>query len=295
MTRHWSGKHRKTVRGINLITLLWTDGGRKIPCDYRLYSKTDGKTKNDHFWEMMLMARGRGFSPKYVLFDCWYASLENLKQIRDNGWLWLTRLKGNRKVTPADGRARTLDEVTIGATGTVLHLTGYGSIRIFRFDVPDGDTEWWATNDLGMDELTQRQYAEQSFAIENYHRDLKQDCGVEKCQIRSERAQRNHIGLAIRAFLRLEDSVARIPGYRITPPSPCARSWSSGPGLGRAAPAAGLPIPRPARAEQGGPLGRGPGTQASGGRHPQIAAGPSQLEGGQACRSAEEADRAEGG
>ena len=50
VTRHWPGKHRKTVRGINLITLLWTDGDRKIPCDYRLYSKTDGKTKNDHFW-----------------------------------------------------------------------------------------------------------------------------------------------------------------------------------------------------------------------------------------------------
>ena len=59
-----------------------------------------------------------------MMTNCWYASLENLKQIRDNGWLWLTRLKGNRKVTPADGRARTLDEVTIGATGTVLHLTG---------------------------------------------------------------------------------------------------------------------------------------------------------------------------
>jgi hypothetical protein len=32
-------KRRKVVRGINLITLLWTDGDRKIPCDYRLYSK----------------------------------------------------------------------------------------------------------------------------------------------------------------------------------------------------------------------------------------------------------------
>jgi hypothetical protein len=33
---------------------------------------------------------------------------------------------------------------------------------------------------------------------------LKQCCGVEKAQVRSSRAQRNHIGLAIRAFLRLE-------------------------------------------------------------------------------------------
>jgi putative transposase len=35
--------------GINLITLLWTDGDRKIPRDYRFYDKADGRTKNDHF------------------------------------------------------------------------------------------------------------------------------------------------------------------------------------------------------------------------------------------------------
>jgi DDE superfamily endonuclease len=204
VTHHWSGKHRKTVPGINLITLLWTDGDRKVPVDFRLYSKADGKTKNDHFWEMLLMARGRGFAPRYVLFDSWYASLENLKQVRDHGWFWLTRLKGNRKVTPADGRTRTLDEVAIRAAGTVVHLSGYGPIRVFRIDARDGDTEYWATNDPGMDEMVRRQHAELGFAIENYHRDLKQECGAEGCQARSERAQRNHIGLAVRAFLRLE-------------------------------------------------------------------------------------------
>jgi len=204
VTHHWSGKHRTTVRGINLITLLWSDGDRKVPVDYRLYSKADGKTKNDHFWEMLLMARGRGSSPRYVLFDSWYASLENLKQIRGYGWLWLTRLKGNRKVTPADGRPRVLDEVALSPAGTVVHLSGYGPIRVFRIDAPDGDTEYWATNDPGMDEMGRRQYAEVGFAIENYHRDLKQECGAEGCQARSERAQRNHIGLAVRAFLRLE-------------------------------------------------------------------------------------------
>ena len=192
VTRHWSGKHHQVVRGINLITLLWTDGDRKIPCDYRIYSKADGKTKHDHFWEMMLMAKARGFSPKYVLFDSWYASLENLKQVRDFGWLWLTRLKGNRMVTPADRVPRSLDEVAVSATGTVLHLRGYGLVKVFRIDAPDGDTEYWATNDLGMEETMRRHYAEVSFAIENYHRELKQYCGVERCQARSERAAQPH-------------------------------------------------------------------------------------------------------
>jgi putative transposase len=203
VTHHWSGKHRKAVRGINLISLVWTDGDRKIPVDYRLYSKLDGLTKNDHFWEMMLMAKGRGFSPKYVLFDSWYASLENLKQIRDFGWHWLTRLKGNRTVT-VEGRVCILDETPFGSAGRILHLKGYGQVRVFRIDAPDGDTEYWATNDLAMDEGTRLSNADLGFAIENYHRDLKQNCGVEKCRVRSERAQRNHIGMAIRAFLRLE-------------------------------------------------------------------------------------------
>ena len=75
---------------------------------------------------------------------------------------------------------------------------------MFRIDAPDGDAEYWATNDLAMDDGVRRQYAEVGFAIENYHRELKQNCGVERCQVRSERAQRNHIGLALRAFLRLE-------------------------------------------------------------------------------------------
>jgi len=204
VTRHWSGKHQGVVRGINLISLVWTDGDRKIPVDYRIYDKADGRTKNDHFWEMMLMAKGRGFAPKYVLFDGWYAGLENLKQVRDFGWLWQTRLKGNRTVTPEDRRSRALDEVAISSSGTRLHLKGYGIIKVFRIDAKDGDTEYWATNDLGMDELVRRSNAELGFQIENYHRDLKQFCGSEGCQARSERAQRNHIGMALRAFLRLE-------------------------------------------------------------------------------------------
>lgn len=45
---HWSGKHHNTVRGINLLTLLWTDGDKHIPCDHRLYDKpNDNLSKND--------------------------------------------------------------------------------------------------------------------------------------------------------------------------------------------------------------------------------------------------------
>lgn len=55
-----------------------------------------------------------------------------------------------------------------------------------------------------MTDLTRQSLAERGWIIEVYHRSLKQTCSVERCQSRSGRAQRNYIGFAIRAFIRLE-------------------------------------------------------------------------------------------
>jgi putative transposase len=203
--RHWSGKHKAVVRGINLLTLVWTDGDRKIPCDYRLYDKArDGLTKNDHFRAMLGVAHGRGFTPECVVFDSWYSSLENLKAVRGYGWRWLTQLKANRKVNLDRQGLKAVSQTALAAGGTVVHLEGYGLIRVFKIVSRDGDIEYWATNDLAMDELERLRLAEWCWAIEDYHRGLKQCCGVERAQVRSAQGQRNHIGLAIRAFLRLE-------------------------------------------------------------------------------------------
>ena len=47
-------------------------------------------------------------------------------------------------------------------------------------------------------------YALDAWQVEVYHRGLKQFTGIEHAQCRLEVSQRNHIGLAIRAFVRLE-------------------------------------------------------------------------------------------
>jgi hypothetical protein len=204
VARHWSGKHKRVVWGINLITLLWTDGDRHVPCDYRLYDKVhDGLTKNDHFLAMLGTAHARGFHPTCVAFDSWYSGLENLKAIRGHGWRWLTQLKVNRKVNLDRQGSRAVGETAIAAAGTVVWLEGYGPVKVFKIVSRDGDIEYWATGDVAMDELERLGHAEKCWAIEEYHRALKQCCGVERAQVRAGRAQRNHVGLAIRAFLRL--------------------------------------------------------------------------------------------
>jgi hypothetical protein len=205
VAHHWSGNHHAVVRGINLITALWSDGDRLYPTDYRVYHKAgDGKTKNDHFADLLAAAHARGFRPRAVLFDGWYASVDNLKRVRGYGWVFVTRLKGNRQVRIDHGEAAALESQPITAAGTVVWLPGYGEVKVFRVVAPDGDTTHWATNDLGMGEPTRLMFGELSWSIEEYHRGLKQFTGVERCQVRAERGQRNHIGCAIRAFVRLE-------------------------------------------------------------------------------------------
>lgn len=78
---HWSGKHQAVVKGINLGTLIWTNGDRIIPFDYGIYNKKDetNPTKHHLFRICLKRAKERGFEPSCVGFDSWYASLENLK------------------------------------------------------------------------------------------------------------------------------------------------------------------------------------------------------------------------
>lgn len=208
VTRHWSGKHHAVVSGINLLTLLWSDGSALVPVDYRLYDKvTDQLTKNDHFQHLLQTAQQRGFAPRCVLFDSWYASLANLKQVRACGWPWLTRLKRNRLVNPGGQALTPLADCPIGPDGQTVWLKGYGPIRVFRLAAPDGGAdgaEYWASSEANLREADRAPLAALSWGIEQYHRGLKQCCGVEKAQVRAARAQRNHIGCALRAFLRLE-------------------------------------------------------------------------------------------
>ena len=230
VTRHWSGKHRAVVSGINLLTLLWTDGVGALPCDCRVYDKPlpEGKTKNEHFRNLLKTAKARGLAPAMVCFDSWYSGLDNLKLVRDfrracaslMGWHFFTRLKHNRQVNPDGTGNVAIATLAIPVEGLLVHLKGFGIVRVFRTVSPHREADgaatteraqfWatscldWATSCLEMSAAQRDERERQVFAIENYHRGLKQCCGVERAQVRGARAQKRHITLALRAFVRLE-------------------------------------------------------------------------------------------
>ena len=204
--KFWSGKHKRVVRGINLVTLAWSDGEGVYPTDYRLVdpAEADKKTKNEHFREMLVTAKARGLTPRYICFDSWYSSKENLKALRTHGWHFLTQVRSNRRVNLDRTGNRSISELPIAETGTVVHLEGFGLVKAFRIVARDGHTEHWITDDLAMDDLTRLKFSEDAWSIEVYHRGLKQFTEVERCPATRARSQRNHIGMALRAFLLLE-------------------------------------------------------------------------------------------
>ena len=205
--KQYSGKHHRLVNGIAVVTLLWTEGEKILPVDYRVYDPTrDGKTKNDHAQEMLHFAEKRGFSPQYVLLDSWYASVQIMKLIARKRWRWIAALKSNRLVSQVQGTY--LPVADLDWTAEPVHkvwLKAYGWVLVSKIVFKNGDITYIATNDLSLlDAQPLHGHMGYRWKIETFHRGLKQCCGIERCYSTRERSQRNHILCAFLAFLKLE-------------------------------------------------------------------------------------------
>jgi hypothetical protein len=101
--RQYSSTEHGLVRGIGVVSLVHSTGEPDdfYPIDYRIYAPdTDGKTKNDHFQEMLIAAVGaKDVQAQTILFDIWYASAENLKLVHRLGRMFYTAIKRNRRVS----------------------------------------------------------------------------------------------------------------------------------------------------------------------------------------------------
>ena len=198
----YSGNTHRITRGINLISMLWTKTDEHIPVDFRIYSKTeDGKSKNDHFRDMVLLSVHRGLKVRAYVFDTWYSSINNLKWLNRLNLTWVTWLRSNRIVDYGEHIANK----EIPDAGLAVHLKAVGFVKVFKMVHPQtGDIEYLATNDLGYSVLDIKKVAAQRWKIEEYHRGLKQTVGIEYCQARLARSQRTHIFCSLMAFVFLE-------------------------------------------------------------------------------------------
>ena len=212
--KQYSGAEHGLVRGIGVINLVHSDGEDFYPIDYRLYApEADGKTKNDHFREMLLNATtDKHIQAHTLLFDSWYASVDNLKLIARLKLFFVTTLKDNRLVSlsPADGYIHlseidwTPQRLEHGLSVKLKEVPF--RVQLFKVVAPNGDIDWVITNHPEGTFTTSDIQDENAvrWQIEQLHRELKQLTGTEQCQCRKARSQRNHIACCYHAWLSLK-------------------------------------------------------------------------------------------
>ncbi len=207
----WSGKHHRIVKGIQLITLYYTDpSGKSVPVKYRIYNKLEGKTKNVYLREMITEVLGWGLQPKMVTGDTWYSSQENLKFLKNKELGFLMGIAKNRKVSIPDGEFTQVQNLEIPEQGLLVHLKKFGQVKVFRrtfknevtryyiMYLPNPDATWAITREEF------KEFHSIHWGIECYHRAIKQLCGIERFMVRTTEAIYTHFFGAIRAFTQLE-------------------------------------------------------------------------------------------
>jgi hypothetical protein len=92
--------------------------------------------------------------------------------------------------------------------GKPIHIKDFPKghrVKLFRLVLSTERTEHVATNDLAQDDTQATQeVCGWRWKVEQFHRESKQLTGLERCQCRKARIQRNHIGCAILVWIRLK-------------------------------------------------------------------------------------------
>jgi len=217
--RQYSGNAHGLIKGIGMVNCLYVNplSGQYWILDYRIYDPDgDGKTKLDHVKEMLIsLVASQRVTFDRVLMDSWYGAKALLLFIESLGKFYYVPLKCNRQVDDSGGnlKYKRVDELswndidlTLGKKIKLREFPREHKVKLFRVEVSENRTDWVITNDLSQNSTgdTQKVCAIR-WKIEQFHRELKQLTGVEKCQCRKARIQRNHIACAVLVWIRLTE------------------------------------------------------------------------------------------
>ncbi len=187
----WSSSHARTVKGMQVVVLIWTDGQVKVPLGIRLWRK-GGHSKVELAAQLLREAKRRGLCPEYVLFDSWYTAAKLLHLLADLEWKYVARLKSNRLFEGHAVRERW------------SHRFGRGVGRLRRINhevcvVKDG-RRYFVTNSTELSSREVKAHYLNRQQIEETFRLLKQEFGWGGASAQKARAQVAHLHLGLYAL-----------------------------------------------------------------------------------------------
>jgi hypothetical protein len=221
--QQYSGNEHRIIRGIGLISCVYVNPETEDfwVIDYRIYDpETDGKNKHQHVSDMLDSCLEKCMKGELdfraVLMDRWYAISRLMIKIHRAGLLFYCPIKPNRAVSEvkadqkyhyqaAETLTWTQEELDLGKQVHLREFPQGLELKLFRIVVATDSTELIITNDESLlDAQAVQQVQGLRWKVEQFHRELKQVTGVEACQCRKARSQRNHIGCALLVWLCLK-------------------------------------------------------------------------------------------
>ncbi len=206
----WSGKHHASVQGINLVTMYYTDiQGVHYPVNFRVVDKSEKKTKNEYFLEMLHEVLAWGLKSAMVTGDSWYSCVKNLKVIKNNDLGFMFAIKSNRTVSIEKGVWQQVQKLNIPENGLLVWLKDYGNVKLFRTRLKDQLRHYvvYLPNEEKLSQFDSQAFDlehDKHWQIEQYHRAIKQVCNIEKFQVRGKQATKNHLFAAIYGYVQLQ-------------------------------------------------------------------------------------------
>jgi putative transposase len=188
----WSSSVGKSVWGMQVVLLVWTNGKWKVPVGMRIWRK-GGPSKVELAIGLLRQARRRGLQPAYVLCDSWYAAAQILNLLEGWGWRYVMRLKSNRKF--GDRSLRTTWPQRYGHARGALRGVAHPVLV-----VKDG-RRYWGTNDLSLTVREVKAHYSHRQQIEETFRLLKQEFGWGSCSCQKQQAQWAHLHLGLYALV----------------------------------------------------------------------------------------------
>lgn len=230
---HFDHTKNRTVKGLNLLTVLYHSQTTSLPIAFELVQKTErvpdvktGKerwqsvrTKNEMAREMVAQVCQKQVPFRYILMDGWFSSSENMvffkQKLKKD---FVVPLKSNRKVTLSEGAKKqgqwtSLSSLCFDATFPVtVYLESVPfPLLVYRqvFTNEDGSQGvlFLCTSDVSLSASSLASIYQKRWKIEEFHKSLKSHAALAKSPTKRPRTQSNHVFASLVAFVKLE-------GYR---------------------------------------------------------------------------------
>lgn len=195
LTWVFDSKISKSILGLNIVLMAWSNGKIIIPLMIKVYRKTNKKTKIDLAMELIDYAFFLSIKPKYVTFDSWYAANKLLKKIIKYKWVFVTQIKKNRKV----------NDMPIKEMHRYPYWIDQGKLSSgIKISVVKNGKKYFIANDLTLTKKEILSFYKGRWLVETIFRILHFKLGIDKCESRSLHSQITHFHFCLLAYMILE-------------------------------------------------------------------------------------------